>query len=54
MNCWSNFRLYSGIYWNGLETTTEILSQDSWSLGQDLNLNVPKTKSEYFSLNHDT
>jgi hypothetical protein len=41
---WPNLRHYFGVFLKGLRKTTINLSQDNWSLGQDLNLGPPEYK----------
>jgi hypothetical protein len=53
MNCkefgrkwpWSNFKVLSCHLPGGTEESHKTLSQDSWSLGQDLNLGPPECKA---------
>jgi hypothetical protein len=39
---WPNVRHYTSICPEGLRKTTKKLSQDSWSLGQELNPELPE------------
>jgi hypothetical protein len=39
---WPSLRYYPSIFLQELRKTTKILSQDSWSLGRDLNPGLPE------------
>jgi hypothetical protein len=43
---WPNLRYYPGICLAGPRKSTKNLSQDSWSLGQDLNLGPPEYEAQ--------
>jgi hypothetical protein len=43
---WPKLRYYAGICLEGVKKTTENLSQDSWSPGQDMNPGPPAYEKE--------